>query len=69
MLPERRHDGHGAASGLIGNDVSLSFRLANDVDIPALLKIRLAVEAHQALRFGKNRWSTAISEKSVARGL
>ena len=49
--------------------MALSFRFANDVDIPALVKLRLAVDADQALRFGKNRWSTAISEKSVARGL
>ena len=49
--------------------MALLFRFANDVDIPALLKLRLAVDADQALRFGKNRWSTAISEKSVARGL
>ena len=47
--------------------MALSFRLANDVDVPALLKLRLAVEADQALRL--NRWSRAISEKSVARGL
>jgi GNAT superfamily N-acetyltransferase len=49
--------------------MALSFRLANDVDIPALVKLRLAVDADQASRFGKNRWSTVISEKSVARGL
>jgi GNAT superfamily N-acetyltransferase len=46
-----------------------SIRFATEVDIPALLKLRLAVDADQAQRFGKNRWSTTISEKSVTRGL
>jgi len=49
--------------------MALSFRLATEADIPALLKIRLAVDADQARRFGERRWSTSITEKSVARGL
>ena len=49
--------------------MALSFRFATQSDIPALLKLRLAVDADQAERFGKNRWSTTINEKSVARGL
>ena len=49
--------------------MALSFRFATDVDIPALLKLRLAVDTDQAQRFGTNRWSTTIGEKSVARGL
>ncbi len=49
--------------------MALSFRFATESDIPALLKLRLAVDADQARRFGKNRWSTTINEKSVARGL
>src|SRR4030095_5424963 len=50
-------------------EMALSFRFATQSDIPALLKLRLAVDADQAERFGKNRWSTTINEKSVARGL
>ena len=46
-----------------------SFRFATESDIPALLKLRLAVDADQARRFGNDRWSTTITEKSVARGL
>lgn len=49
--------------------MALSFRFATEVDIPALLNLRLAVDADQARRFGNNRWSTTITEKSVARGL
>ena len=49
--------------------MALSFRFATAADIPALLKLRLAVDADQARRFGNNRWSTTITEKSVARGL
>ena len=49
--------------------MALSFRFATEADIPALVKLRLAVDADQELRFGKNRWSTSISERSVARGL
>ena len=49
--------------------MALSFRLATEADIPALVKLRLAVDADQERRFGKNRWSTSISERSVARGL
>ena len=49
--------------------MALSFRFATESDIPALLKLRLAVDADQARRFGKNRWSTTINEKSVTRGL
>ena len=51
------------------HEMALSFRFATQSDIPALLKLRLAVDADQAERFGKNRWSTTINEKSVARGL
>jgi hypothetical protein len=49
--------------------MALSFRFAAEADIPALLKLRLAVDPDQARRFGNNRWSTSINEKSVARGL
>ena len=49
--------------------MALSFRFATESDIPALLKPRLAVDANQTRRFGKNRWSTTINERSVARGL
>jgi hypothetical protein len=49
--------------------MAVSFRLATEADIPALLKLRLAIDADQARRFGDERWSTTITEKSVARGL
>jgi GNAT superfamily N-acetyltransferase len=51
------------------HEMALSFRFATESDIPALLKLRLAVDADQARRFGEDRWSTTINEKSVARGL
>ena len=47
----------------------LSFRYATELDISALLTLQLAVDADQERRFGENRWSTAINERSVARGL
>lgn len=50
-------------------DIAVSFRFATTADIPALLKLRLAVDADQARRFGNDRWSTTITEQSVARGL
>jgi ribosomal protein S18 acetylase RimI-like enzyme len=49
--------------------VTLSFQHASEADLPALLRLRLAVGADQAQRFGDQRWSTTITEKSVARGL
>lgn len=49
--------------------MALSVRLAAAADIPALLRLRLAIDADQAQRFGDRRWSTTITEKSVARGL
>jgi len=49
--------------------MSLSFRFATDGDIPALLKLQVAVDADQERRFGHDRWSTTITERSVARGL
>lgn len=48
---------------------ALSFRLATETDLPALLKLRLAVDADQADRFGDERYTTTITEKSVARNL
>jgi ribosomal protein S18 acetylase RimI-like enzyme len=48
---------------------ALSFRWATLSDLPALLKLRLAVDADQERRFGDDRWSTTISEQSVIRGL
>jgi GNAT superfamily N-acetyltransferase len=47
----------------------LSFRFATVADIPELVTLRLAVDADQERRFGRERWWTTISEKSVARGL
>jgi GNAT superfamily N-acetyltransferase len=47
----------------------LSFRFATVADIPELVTLRLAVDADQERRFGRERWRTTISEKSVARGL
>ena len=49
--------------------MTLSFAFAAETDAPALLALRLAVDADQARRFGSNRWSTTISERAVARGL
>jgi GNAT superfamily N-acetyltransferase len=49
--------------------MAISFQFATKADIAAVLKLRLAVDADQARRFGDDRWWTTISEKSVARGL
>jgi predicted N-acetyltransferase YhbS len=49
--------------------VRLSFRFATEADIPAILKLRLAVDGDQAMRFGDDRWATSTTEKSVARNL
>jgi GNAT superfamily N-acetyltransferase len=49
--------------------MAISFQFATEADIAAVLKLRLAVDADQARRFGDDRWWTTISEKSVARGL
>jgi GNAT superfamily N-acetyltransferase len=49
--------------------MALSFRFATEADIPALLDLQLAVDADQTRRFGTDRWSTTITERSVARGL
>ena len=46
----------------------LTVEFATETDIPEILRLRLAVDADQARRFGNDRWSTTISEKSVARG-
>ena len=48
---------------------ALSFRLATTADIAAIVQLRLAIDAEQARRFGDDRWSTTINERSVARGL
>jgi GNAT superfamily N-acetyltransferase len=48
---------------------ALSFRLATEADIQALLALRLAIDADQAERFGADRYATTLSEKSVARSL
>jgi predicted N-acetyltransferase YhbS len=48
---------------------ALSFRLATEADIEALLKLQLAIDADQAERFGGDRYTTTISDKSVARSL
>jgi GNAT superfamily N-acetyltransferase len=47
----------------------LSFRFADEADIPAIVELRLAIDRDQERRFGTDRYSTTISEKSVARGL
>jgi GNAT superfamily N-acetyltransferase len=43
--------------------------LARETDIPALLELQLAIDADQAERFGDDRYTTTISEKSIARSL
>ena len=47
----------------------LTVGFATEADIPALLQLRRAVDADQARRFGSDRWTTSISERSVARQL
>jgi GNAT superfamily N-acetyltransferase len=49
--------------------VRLSFRFATAGDLAPLLALRLAVYADQAQRFGADRWTTSVTEKSVARAL
>jgi GNAT superfamily N-acetyltransferase len=49
--------------------VRLAFRFATEADLAALLRLRLATDADQARRFGDDRYSTGITEKSVARAL
>ena len=49
--------------------VELRFRLAGKTDIPELLELQLAIDADQAVRFGDDRYTTTISEKSIARSL
>jgi len=49
--------------------MAILFQIATKADIAGVLKLRLAVDADQARRFGVDRWSTTINEKSVARGL
>jgi hypothetical protein len=49
--------------------MATSFQFATDADIAAVLKLRLAVDADQARRFGDDRWWTTMTEKSVARAL
>ena len=46
----------------------ISFRFATEGDLPGLLTLRLAIDADQQRKFGSQRWSTTITEKSVARG-
>jgi GNAT superfamily N-acetyltransferase len=47
----------------------LTFKFATAADIPALLRLRVAVDEEQTRRFGRDRWSTTINEKSIARGV
>jgi GNAT superfamily N-acetyltransferase len=47
--------------------VSLGF--ATEADIQSLLDLQLAVDADQQRRFGTDRWSTTITDRSIARGL
>jgi GNAT superfamily N-acetyltransferase len=49
--------------------MAVTIRLATEADIPELLRLRLCVDADQARRFGNERWSTTINEKSIARGM
>ena len=47
--------------------MALSCRLAIGSDVPALLELRLAIDEDQQQRFGDERWSTTVNEKSVIR--
>lgn len=49
--------------------MELRFRLASQTDIPELLRLQLAIDADQAECFGDDRYTTTISEKSIARSL
>jgi GNAT superfamily N-acetyltransferase len=49
--------------------MALSFRFATEADVPALLDLRLAVDADQERRFGTDRYSTTVTDRSIARGL
>lgn len=49
--------------------ITLSFRFATGADVPDLLKLRLAIDADQAKRFGDDRYTASLNEKSVARSL
>jgi GNAT superfamily N-acetyltransferase len=60
---------HIAETERIDSDLGLSFRFATEEDIPALVKLRLAIDADHERRFGKSRYATTISARSVARGL
>jgi GNAT superfamily N-acetyltransferase len=50
-------------------EMALAFRVATEADVPALLKLRLDVDADQARNFGNDRWVTRITVQSVTRGL
>ena len=43
--------------------MALTLKFATEADIPALLQLRLTVDADQARRFGNDRWSMTISEQ------
>ena len=47
----------------------ISFRFATEADIAELLELRLAIDGDQQERFGDARYTTTLSEKSVARSL
>lgn len=49
--------------------MAVTVEFATEADIPELLQLRLSVDADQARRFGNDRWSTTINEKSVTRSL
>jgi GNAT superfamily N-acetyltransferase len=49
--------------------LNLSFRLAGEADSEAILELRLAVDRDQQRRFGRARWTMAVTENSVARAL
>jgi GNAT superfamily N-acetyltransferase len=49
--------------------MAVTVQFATEADIPELLQLRLSVDADQARRFGNDRWSTTINEKSVTRAL
>lgn len=50
-------------------DRAPTIQFATEADIPELLKLRRSVDADQARRFGNERWSAPIAEKSAVRAL
>ncbi|MGI8783338.1 MAG: hypothetical protein ACR2L2_06790 [Acidobacteriota bacterium] len=49
--------------------MNLSVTTATDADAPAIASLRTSVAEHLTLRYGRGHWSSAVTEKSVLRGI